>query len=230
MRDLRRRNALALLKRENISKSELARRLDKSPQHIGVYLRENSQRNIGHSFARQIEKAFGLETGWLDRNQDHSEPDSAMPAGNAVEAIQKANEVSTAYIEARKQWLNARPQAVYMVRSELRKRLIEHSVDIVSEADDEFIVLCAGQPVRIDLFIPIIGFDVYRYRSSASMELPDYLAISICESSSMIGFYLIPRKALEILPNNTEIRLDRTGSTLNDVDIDEHLNHFITLL
>ena len=230
VRDLRRRNALALLKREKCSKSELARRLDKSPQHVGQYLRESSQRNIGHAFAREIEKSFGLETGWLDRNHDHSEPMDTPTTGNPVEAIQKANRVSQAYIDARRQWLNARPQAVYLVRSELRKRLMACGIDILSETDDEFSVMRSGLPVRIDLFIPLVGFDVYRYRGTASMELPDYLALSTCESSSVIGFYLVPKEALEAMPDNTELRLQDSGHSINGVDISRHLNNFNILL
>ncbi len=240
VRELRRHNALKLLKRENVSKSELARILDKSPQHVGVYLRENSTRNIGHAFARQIESAFFLEKGWLDKNHDLEDRGSSLgePAGNAADAIAKANQASEEFIQARKYWLTTRPQALYMARSELRKLMIEHDVEIQSESDDGFVVLRSGCQLRVDLFVPIFGFTTYRYESTRSMELPDILVLpankpkasaALLRSGVSLDFYLIPKELLEALPGNTEISLYEEASRVNDTPVRQYLNNFDTL-
>ena len=59
--------------------SELARRIGSDPNYISQIISPKAKRNVGHSFARRIEKAFGKPSGWMDQIH-HGETRAALPA------------------------------------------------------------------------------------------------------------------------------------------------------
>lgn len=68
--EIRRDNVQTLLTMHLMSKTALASRLEVTVQQVYQVLGSNPQRNIGDKFARKIEEAFSMPSGWLD--QDHA--------------------------------------------------------------------------------------------------------------------------------------------------------------
>jgi hypothetical protein len=67
---IRRDNAIKLLRDHGLSYTAFAKKLNKAPSYASMILgegkSEKSHRNIGSNTARQIEKAFNLDSGELD--------------------------------------------------------------------------------------------------------------------------------------------------------------------
>lgn len=210
--------------------SRFAERIGRTQQQANQFAGPNPTKGIGNKIARLIEQSFGLAHGYLDKMESGESADLSTPASNSVDAIRKASQAAEAFMEARKHWLKLRPQALYMVRTDLRNLLIDNGVEIQSESDDGFIVLRSGHQIRVDLHVPLPGFVIYRYESSYSMELPDVLALPVCESSTAVGFYLVPKTALEELPDNTALSMDEAATKLNDRDISRYLNNLAPLI
>lgn len=74
---IRLENARSLAALEG-SLSNFARRMRRSRQQVSNFLGRNPQRMIGNELAREIERVFGKEPGWLDQGQD--KPAAAGPA------------------------------------------------------------------------------------------------------------------------------------------------------
>lgn len=208
--------------------SRFAEKIGRSQSQVNRFAGPNPVTGIGDKIARLIEKSFSLDYAYLDK-QGSEDDDLSRPAETALDAIKQAYKAATDYIEAQANWLKIRSQAVYMIRSELREQLMNDGVQITSEFDDSYAILLSGQPARLDLFIPIPGFNVYRYLSSRSMKLPDVLAIN-CLKSTGIDFYLVPLSVLETLPENTTIKLDAINETLNGQLISKYLNNTSSIL
>lgn len=209
--------------------SRFAERVGRTQQQANQFAGPNPTKGIGNKIARLIEQSFGLAHGYLDRMDSADSVDLSIPASSSVDAIRQASRTAERFIESRKQWLTARPQALYMVRSDLRKILLDASIEITKETDEEFFFIRHGKTLRIDLFIPFPGFNVYRYQGSESMTLPEALAIPVCQTSEAIAFYLIPNSVLSELPDNTQIKLDETSTRLNGVDVSQYLNNLSVL-
>ena len=209
--------------------SRFAERIERTQQQVNRFAGPNPVTGIGDKIARLIEVSFDLEHGFLDKPGDH-QFDLSAPASSGSEAIHKADLAASAYVEAKIKWLKARPQMLYMVRIELRELLLNNGIDINKELDDSFLISRFDQSLRIDLFIPLAVFDVYRYRSSYSMSLPDILAIPSSQPFGKLAFHLIPKSILESLPDNTEIRFDENRSLLNSTNIEDYLNNLSALL
>lgn len=209
--------------------SRFADRIERSQQQANRFAGPNPVTGIGNKIARLIETAFGRKYGYLDKPEG-SDSNLSEPADSPIDAIRKANQAAAEFVEARGHWLRTRPQCVYMVRSDLRGRLLDAGVEIVSESDDSFSVLQHGKQMRVDLFIPLSGFNVYRYESSYSMTMPDVLVIPVCTSSTNLSFYLIPGSILCTLPNSDALTLNDAGGTLNGVSIADCLNDLSSLI
>lgn len=89
--ELRRENALALIaKDETISGlTDFAKKIGKAQAYVSNILGENPKRNIGNQVAREIEKYFNIQSGWLD--YDHS---VKIPA-YSIQAYEDISEVSS---------------------------------------------------------------------------------------------------------------------------------------
>lgn len=229
IKTVRWRKARQLVEREG-GISRFAERVGRTQQQANQFAGPNPTKGIGNKIARLIEQSFGLDHGYLDKMESREAADLSVPASNSVEAIRKASQAAEAFVEARKNWLTTRPQALYMVRSDLRKLMIEHDVEIQSESDDGFIVSRSGRPLRVDLHVPLPGFTIYRYESTYSMELPDVLVIPVCKSATTVGFYLVPKYVLEKLPGNTAISLNTDSTKLNNSDISKYLDNLAPLI
>ncbi len=228
IKTLRWQKARQLVEREG-GISRFAERVGRTQQQANQFAGPNPTKGIGNKIARLIEQSFGLAHGYLDRMDSESSDNLSEPASNTVDAIRKASQAAQRFIEARKQWLTVRPQAFYMVRSDLRAILLNCGVEILKESDESFFFSRHGESLRLDLFVPLPGFNVYRYQGSESMTLPEVLAIPVCQSSTAIAFYLVPKSALSELPDNIEIKLDDTSTLLNGVDISPYLNNLSIL-
>lgn len=209
--------------------SRFAERIDRTQQQANRFAGPNPVTGIGNKIARLIETSFNLDPNYLDRQEDKPGCNLNEPAINGVDAIFKADKSAADFVEARKIWLKTRPQAVYMVRSELREKLIDEGLEITSETDDGFTLSRHSQPLRLDLFIPFTGFNVYRYEGTYSMELPDFLVIPICRSTKVLDFYLIPKSILLEMPGNDAIRLDTANESVNGLSVAEYLNNLSSL-
>lgn len=62
--EFRRRNLARALREKDVSRAELARRIDVSPPNVTQLI--NGPRSFGNEIARRIEEAIGLRFGWLD--------------------------------------------------------------------------------------------------------------------------------------------------------------------
>ena len=172
----RRRNALQLIHDHGISKAELSRRLDKSPQHINQLLRDRDPKNIGHKMARAIESAFDKPTGWLDRTDDDGQPIpiDSTPAGLFQYAITSA----TAYIASRKTYLAAHTQAVRAIEDDFRQRLELLGVELLPPAGRFDFMVSAGLNARsLNLKIALPGQD--KFLIPHSDEAPDFIVVAL---------------------------------------------------
>ena len=173
----RRRNALQLIHDHGISKAELSRRLDKSPQHINQLLRDRDPKNIGHKMARAIESAFDKPTGWLDRTDDDAgqlQPIDSSPAGLFQYAIASA----AAYIASRKTYLAAHTQAVRAIEDDFRQRLELLGVELLPPAGRFDFMISAGLSTRsLNLKIALPGQD--KFLIPHADEAPDFIVVAL---------------------------------------------------
>ena len=167
--------------------SRFAEKIGRSQQQANRFAGPNPVTGIGNKIARLIEESFDLEKNSLDKHDDQSSIDLSVPADNVAEALRKANMASLDHAKALKNWQIARPHAIYMVRSELRTKLIDCGIEIISENDSEFILGHPEQQIRLGLLVPIEGHKSYQYNMiKLANRKPDFLAISSYQEPELV--------------------------------------------
>lgn len=79
LRQIRYNNVQRLVQ-EVGSLKDFADRIGKAPAQCSSFAGKNPRKGIGDAVAEDIEKAFGLPSGWLDENRgDIAPPESSVP-------------------------------------------------------------------------------------------------------------------------------------------------------
>ena len=225
VKQIRRTNALKLLKEKGINRSEFARRIGKTPQQVSVYLRDNPTRNIGHQVARDIENAFGLASGALDRDPHGDGSFAPPPPGNIVTQVRYASQCAKRYADAQTAWLQARRDTVRAIEDNFTERLQAAGLQITDVAAGfDFIVSNVRHQSRtISLFLPLPGFERWNPPLTESAR-PDILAIALLSDLSL-DYAIIPG---DRLPDggNSDLAVDSTNGTIGGMDLAPYLNHF----
>ncbi|MCW7556461.1 helix-turn-helix domain-containing protein [Endozoicomonas gorgoniicola] len=205
IRQIRRTNALQLIKEKGITKAKFARTLGKSPQQINELLKEKNPKNIGHKIARQIEESFGLPEQWLDQKQNQDESFTAF--STVLDSYRQAERLAATYTQAQRDWLKGRKHVTRQIEDELESRLLENGLQLLDSGNSEFRVATPSKSlVTISLFIPMPGFTGWLCPPITPMQ-PDFLAIALI-GDYCLDFAFIPREEYQVLRSKEKPRID----------------------
>jgi hypothetical protein len=87
--EIRRKNLLTLMRLHRQSQADFARPMDVNPAYLSQIITRHNGRSMGGNFARRVEKAYGLDRGWMDRDQSVVPPthNGSEPLGLSEDAI-----------------------------------------------------------------------------------------------------------------------------------------------
>jgi hypothetical protein len=87
--EIRRKNLLTLMRSRRQSPPDFARYMDVNPAYLSRIITRHNGCSMGGNFARRVEKAYGLEPGWMDHEQSVVPPthNGSEPRGSSEAAI-----------------------------------------------------------------------------------------------------------------------------------------------
>ncbi|WP_211828696.1 helix-turn-helix domain-containing protein [Kistimonas asteriae] len=232
IKQIRRDNALRIIKEQRINRSEFAHRIGKTPQVVSVYLRDNPTRSIGHKVAREIEKAFGLAEGWLDKPAGGGDKITKPAPGNIAALVRYAGQCARRYSDAQADWLKARRDSLRGIEDDFSDSLEKQGLQVTDIAGtfDYTVSNSRHQTRTINLFLPFPGFDGWQPPLSDS-SWPDYLVVPLL-TDLRLDYAIIPAAMLRdaLGDSKAPLMVDYSNLTIGHGDktisLDDCINRF----